>query len=130
MATKQKSKKAPLGQAKAKGKDAVEEKAAQLDAGASAVMAGKEVLAGTRAAGKALSSAASGARLPLIAGGSLVAGLSGGLAIIKHRRNGHRRSGSNFDLGTVVEAAQRVGTMGEEVGRIANAVQTAAERKR
>lgn len=61
-----------------------------LDAATSAALAGKEALAGTRAAGKAVSAAASSARLPLIAGGSLVAGLSGGLAVIK-RRQGARR---------------------------------------
>ncbi|MGN6814767.1 MAG: hypothetical protein ACTHK3_01610 [Solirubrobacterales bacterium] len=58
----------------------------KLDAAASAALAGKEALAGTRAAGKAVSAATSNARLPLIAGGSLVAGLSGGLAVIKRRQ--------------------------------------------
>ncbi|MGN6216490.1 MAG: hypothetical protein ACTHN7_05975 [Solirubrobacterales bacterium] len=129
MATKAKAK-SSAGQAKANGKGAVKKKAATLDAGASAAMAGKEALAGTRAAGKALSTAASSARLPLIAGGSLVAGLSGGLVVLKHRRNGPRRSAPNFDLGAVVDAAQKVGAMGEEVGRIASAVQGAAERKK
>lgn len=81
MATRQKTKEL-AGSAKA-----------SLDAGTNAALAGKEalaagkeVLAGTRAAGKAVSAATSRARLPLIAGGSLIAGLSGGLAVIKHHR--------------------------------------------
>ncbi|MGN6662966.1 MAG: hypothetical protein ACTHK6_01980 [Solirubrobacterales bacterium] len=129
MATKAKAR-TNSGQAKAKGKGAAEEKGTSPGAGASAAMAGKEALAGTRAAGKALSVAASSARLPLIAGGSLVAGLSGGLAVLKHRRNGHRRSGPSFDMGAVVDAAQKVGAMGEEVGRVAKALQGAAEHRK
>src|SRR4051812_7997594 len=69
--------------------------AASLDAGAHVALAGKEALAGTRAAGKAISATTSTARLPLIAGGSLLAGLSGGMAVIKRRRNGHRRKGAD-----------------------------------
>lgn len=64
--------------------------AAPIDAAANAALAGKAALAGTRAAGKAVTLAASRARMPLIAGGSAAAGLAGGLAVIHRRRDGKR----------------------------------------
>jgi hypothetical protein len=46
-------------------------------------------VAGTRAAGKAVATATSRAKVPLVAGGAAVAGFAGGLALI--RRQGRRR---------------------------------------
>lgn len=57
-----------------------------LGAAANAALAGKEAMAGTRAAGKAIKSASSRATLPVVAGGSLLAGLSGGLAVMRRRQ--------------------------------------------
>jgi hypothetical protein len=64
--------------------------ASPVDAAANAALAGKAAVAGIRAAGKAVSLAASRARVPLITGGSAAAGLAGGLAVINRRRNGKR----------------------------------------
>ena len=72
---------------------AAKDVAAPIDAAANAVLAGKAAVAGTRAAGKAVSLAVSRARVPLIAGGSATAGLVGGLAVIHRRRNGKRTWG-------------------------------------
>jgi hypothetical protein len=60
--------------------------------------------------------------MPLLAGGAAAAGLAGGLAAIKLRRSGSRRNG-NLDFDRVIEAAQRLGSFGEEVGRVATAIQ-------
>lgn len=59
----------------------------KAETAADAVLAGKAAMAGTRAAGKAVSLAAGRAKMPLIAGGSAAAGLLGGLAVIRGRRN-------------------------------------------
>jgi hypothetical protein len=56
-----------------------------------AALAGVAALAGTRAAGKAISVAASRSKMPLIAGASAGAGLLGGLAVIHRLRNVQRR---------------------------------------
>lgn len=61
--------------------------ATPIDAAANAALAGKAAVAAARATGKAASLAASRARMPLIAGGSAAAGLVGGLAVIRRRRN-------------------------------------------
>jgi hypothetical protein len=58
----------------------------KAESGTHVALAAKEAFAGTRAAGKAVGAATSKGRTPLIAGGSLLAGLGGGLAVIKHRR--------------------------------------------
>jgi hypothetical protein len=79
-------------------------------------------VAGTRAAGKAVSSLVGRARVPLIAGGAAAAGLAGGLAVINRRRSSARRNGS-IDFDRVVEAAQRLGSFGEEIGRVATMIQ-------
>jgi hypothetical protein len=50
-----------------------------------AVLAGTSALAGTRAAAKAVSLGVSRAKMPLIAGGSAVAGLLGTFAVLRHR---------------------------------------------
>ena len=65
--------------------------ATPIDAAANAALAGKAAVAGTRAAGKAVSLAVSRARVPLIAGGSAAAGLLGGLAVIHRRKAGKRK---------------------------------------
>lgn len=67
--------------------------ASPVDAAANAALSGKAAVAGTWAAGKAVSLAASRARVPLIAGGSAAAGLTGGLAVIHRRRNRKRTWG-------------------------------------
>jgi hypothetical protein len=93
-------------------------------AGANAALAGKAALEGTRAAGKAVGVATSKAKVPLVAGGGLAAGLAGGLALVR-RRNGHRHHGAP-DLGPVISAARRAGSFGEELGRVAALVEKAS----
>lgn len=94
-----------------------------VGAGANAALAGQAALAGTRAAGKAVGIVVSKARVPLVAGGGLVAGVAGGLMVIR-RRNGHSRGGT-IDLDHVISAARRVGSLGEEVGRVASMMEQA-----
>jgi hypothetical protein len=122
-----KAKPAKSGKAKAAGAEAkpspppAQGATAPLDATANAALAGQAALAGTRAAGKAVALAAARAGVPLAAGGGLAAGVAGGLAMVRRRR--HRRVGG-FD---VASAAERVGTLGEEVGRVAVVIQRAAD---
>jgi hypothetical protein len=94
---------------------------APLDATANAALAGQAALAGTRAAGRAVTLAAERAGVPLAAGGGLAAGVAGGLAVVRRRR---RRRAGGFD---VASAAERVGALGEEIGRVAIVIQKAAD---
>jgi hypothetical protein len=94
---------------------------APLDATANAALAGQAALAGTRAAGRAISLAAARAGVPLAAGGGLAAGVAGGLSVVRRRR---RRRAGGFDIAS---AAERVGTLGEEIGRVAIVIQRAAD---
>jgi hypothetical protein len=54
-----------------------------VGAAANAVAAREAAAAGARAAGKAVSGAAAKAKMPLIAGGAALAGLAGGLAVMR-----------------------------------------------
>jgi hypothetical protein len=72
-----------------------------------------------------VSSIVSRARVPLVAGGAAAAGLAGGLAVINRRRAARRRGGIDFD--GIVAAAQRLGSFGEEIGRVASMIQQANE---
>ena len=96
-------------------------------AGAIAALAGKAAMEGTRAAGKAATLVASRVKVPLAVGGGLAAGAAGGLALVR-RRNGHRRHGTP-DLGPVISAAKRAGSIGEELGRMAAMAEKAAGSK-
>lgn len=107
--------------AAAKEKAPVEKAPAPLDAATSAALAGQAALAGTRAAGKAVTLVASQAKGPLAAAGGLVIGVAGGRAVVNRRRGRKRVQG--FDL---AGAAERVGALGEEVGRVAIVIQQAA----
>ena len=103
-----------------------------MGAAANAAQAQLHALAGTRAAGKAVSAATSRARTPLIAGGAALAGLAGGLALINRARNGSglgRRSSKDgaFDLDSIASAAKRLSSFGDQVGVIASAVQGLSE---
>lgn len=80
-------------------------------------------MAGTRAAGQALTLAATRAKGPLATAGGLAAGVAGGLVLVRRRR-GHRRRDKGFDL---AGAAERIGALGEEVGRVAIVIQHAAD---
>jgi hypothetical protein len=60
--------------------------------------------------------------VPLATGGGLAAGVLGGLAVIRRRRRSRRAGG--FDVAT---AAERVGALGEEIGRVAIVIQKAAD---
>lgn len=104
------------------------EAAKELPAGAaaSAALASKAAIEGTRAAGKAVTLAVSKVKVPLAVGGGLAAGAVGGLALV--RRNGHRRK-SGPDLGPVISAAKRAGSIGEELGRLAAAAEKATTSK-
>jgi hypothetical protein len=95
---------------------------APLDAAANAVFAGQAAMAGTQAAGKALTLAASQVKGPLAAAGGLAAGVAGGLALVSRRRG--RRRAKSFDI---AGAAERIGTLSEEVGRVAIVIQRAAD---
>jgi len=95
---------------------------APVDAAANAALAGRAALAGTQAAGKAVSLAAARVRVPLAAGSGLAAGVVGGLAVIRRRQRPRR--GSGFDIAS---AAERVGALGEEVGKVAIVIQKAAD---
>jgi hypothetical protein len=94
---------------------------APIDAAGNAALAGKAALAGTQAAGQALRLAAARVKVPLAAGGGLAAGAVGGLTVLRRRRRRSRRGG--FD---VASAAERVGAIGEEIGRVASVIQNAA----
>jgi hypothetical protein len=83
-------------------------------------------VAGTTAAGKAVSLAASRVEVPLIAGGAAAVGLAGGLAVINRRRGASRGNGT-FDFDNLIAAAQRLGSFGEEIGRVATALQHATQ---
>ena len=54
-----------------------------VGAAANAVAAREAAAAGARAAGKAVSGATAKAKMPLIAGGAALAGLAGGLAVMR-----------------------------------------------
>jgi hypothetical protein len=95
---------------------------APVDAAANAALAGQAAMAGTKAAGKALSLAAAQAKGPLAAAGGLAAGLAGGFAVVNRRRG--RRRAKGFDI---AGAAERIGALGEEVGRVAIVIQRAAD---
>jgi hypothetical protein len=64
--------------------------------------------------------------MPLIAGGAAAAGLAGGLAVINRRRAATRHRGG-IDFDGIVAAAQRLGSFGEEIGRVASMIQQANE---
>lgn len=115
-------------EAASEAKSKATEAAKELPAGAaaSAALAGKAAMEGTRAAGMAISLAASKVKVPLAVGGGLAAGAAGGLALV--RRNGHRRR-SGPDLGPVISAAKHAGSIGEELGRLAAAAEKATTSK-
>jgi len=105
------------------GKDTVDKGVpAPADAATNAAFAGQAAMAGTQAAGKALTLAAEQAKGPLVAAGGLAAGVAGGLVLVNRRRG--RRRANGFDI---AGAAERIGALGEEVGRVAIVIQRAAE---
>ncbi|MFP5388623.1 MAG: hypothetical protein ACLGG5_04910 [Thermoleophilia bacterium] len=95
---------------------------APADAATNAAFAGQAAMAGTQAAGKALTLAVEQAKGPLVAAGGLAAGVAGGLVLVNRRRG--RRRAKGFDI---AGAAERIGALGEEVGRVAIVIQRAAE---
>ncbi|HEY2715467.1 MAG TPA: hypothetical protein VGI73_04525 [Solirubrobacterales bacterium] len=109
----------------------VAEAAKELPGGAAAnaALAGKAALDGTQAAGKAVGLAVTKARVPLVAGAGLAAGAAGGLALMRRRNGHHHRGHLDLDL-DLASVAKRVGSFGEELGRVANAVEKAAGSKK
>lgn len=111
-----------------------------MGAAANVAAAQKAAAAGTRAAGKALSSATSRAKTPLIAGGAAAVGLVGGMALFKRARSHEPgmvesiraavsgRDGT-LDLDVIVEAARRIGSVGDQVAAVADAVQKSRDGK-
>jgi hypothetical protein len=91
---------------------------------ADALAARQAALAGTKAAGHAVTAAASRAKTPLIVGGAAMAGIAGGLAATRRvtgsRPRGRRRK---VDLDAVASAARGVGALGNQVADIATVVQ-------
>jgi|SRR5215208_5100721 len=90
--------------------------------------AGAAALAGTRAAGRAVVLAASKAKAPLIAGGAAAAGLAGGLALTSERKR--KRRGPSFDLDSATAAAKRVGSYGQQIAEVAEALEQTRKRHR
>jgi hypothetical protein len=94
-------------------------------------------VAGAHAAGKAISIAASRAKTPLIAGGAAIAGLAGGLAVIRRRRatepglierlRDAAGGDGALDLEAIADAARRLGSVSGQVGDVVAAMQKAGE---
>jgi hypothetical protein len=87
-----------------------------------------------KTAGQAVGSAASKAKVPLIAGGAALAGAAGGLALAT--RQGHRRSGLvrsmrrpkvKLTSRDVAKAAKGVGNFSAQMGELATELQRARE---
>jgi hypothetical protein len=95
-----------------------------LGPAANVALAGQAALAGTRAAGHAVGIVASKAKTPIVVGGGMIAGVAGGLAVVR-RRNGRTPQGP-LDPERVIAAARRAGTFGEELGRMASLVEQAS----
>jgi len=81
-----------------------------------------------KGAGRAVGSAASRAKVPLIAGGAALAGAAGGAALAATRKNRPRWAGVRKPLFKVssddmAKAAKEVGNFGAEVGRLAGELQ-------
>jgi hypothetical protein len=84
-----------------------------------------------RKTGQRVSSLASKAKTPLVAGGAALAGLAGGVAL-KNRTEAKRRPTSRFrsvqlpkslkniDLEQIIDAGRRVRSIGEQVGDVAD----------
>jgi hypothetical protein len=68
-----------------------------------------------------VSTVASNAKVPLIAGGAAIAGLAGGLALLNRGRGGSRKNGA-LDLDAIASAAQRLSQFGDQVSQIAGAM--------
>lgn len=86
-----------------------------------------------RKTGKKVSDMASKARTPLVASGAALAGIAGGMAL-KSRTESRRpvkrfravslpKSVKNIDLDKITSAARRVGSVGEQVGDVAEAAE-------
>jgi len=88
-----------------------------------------------KGAGHAVGSAASKAKIPLVAGGAALAGAAGGLAIgaRQRRRHGpfgmaaHRRPQVKVKSRDLAKVAKEVGSAGAQVGRFASELQQARE---
>lgn len=81
-------------------------------------------------AGKGVGRAVKRARVPLLAGGAVIAGAAGGAALASrqaHRHRGLTHSVRRIDSDDVAKAARRVGDVGARVGRFAVDFQRARE---
>jgi hypothetical protein len=88
---------------------------------------------GTKAAGRAVATAAQRAKTPLVVGAAAAAGIAGGL-VAKRLSNGSRSKGmrlsdislpirdGKLDLDAIASAAERVGSFGQQLGDVANAL--------
>jgi hypothetical protein len=106
------------------GKAAQAAKGTPLGPGVNAVLAGRAALAGTHAAGRAAKLAAARAKVPLVAGGGMLAGVAGGLAVVRRRHANHSQGA--FDMDRVIAAARRAGTFGEELSKMASLMEQAS----
>lgn len=85
--------------------------------------------------GSGLGKAVSKAKLPLVAGGAVVAGAAGGLALASSKQAGKSRLGKammrrpkvKIDSKDVAKAAKEVGSFGAQVGELATELQRARE---
>jgi hypothetical protein len=123
-ATKKKAKSKATGTDKVAGKAVQAAAGTAVGPGVNAVLAGRAALAGTQAAGRAAAIAAARAKVPLVAGGGMIAGVAGGLAVV--RRRNARTSQVSFDVDRVIAAARRAGSFGEELGRMASLMEQAS----
>lgn len=89
--------------------------------------AGETVEGTAKDAGRAVGRAAGKAKVPLVAGGAVLAGAAGGMALSARKSHRHRGLGgvTSKDL---AKAARKAGDVGAQVGEIAIEVRRARER--
>ncbi len=88
-----------------------------------------------KGAGRAVGSAVSKAKVPLVAGGAALAGAAGGLALGARQMRRHRRIGMTMprrpqvkvNSRDIAKAAKEVGSFGAQVGHLASELQQARE---
>jgi hypothetical protein len=97
------------------------------------VVAVEAARAGTRAAGRAVATAASRAKGPLIVGGAAAAGIAGAAAARNHGGSRSRRRkrfggiklptrNAKLDLDTVASTGQRIASFGQQLSDVASAL--------
>lgn len=124
--TSRKSQKRPPSKARASKPKASSASKANANSASKPMAAGKAVEETAKDAGRAVSRAASKAKVPLMAGGAALAGAAGGVALGAHQARRHRGLArvSSEDL---AKAARKAGDFGAQMGEIAFEVKRARE---